>query len=699
MHLYRSAVWSAVLIGLSAPGYSVEYGNLDVVQNNNTNNNLDSDDPAVSVVVASGSSANFNFANANRGDIDMDFGTGNDPAFGAIITSVRENGRDNDDSGDSVGVRYVTPLSAIGGDTYFFIPLETAPFSEEWNIDTAAAFFPFREGWLAGHTAPSSGSNGGLQDLVTASPGITFGSTFVDNGGGDFTLDLTGMTSFGFPATSQDGVLLVTGQKNEDNYALSRDNEDGTFTVILKDNGDNDTGSERDPISFAYVAAGQAGANLVAAVGRVQNDGSSEVSGGNYTVTKLRGPIGAGGEEEVAGSITTGTLEVNAVIQVAAEMTDGSTDIIVSDATGIVVGQEVTGSGIQADTTVVAVDGTTVTLNVEAIATDVAAELTFTGTEADEDVVVVADATDLAVGQLVSGVGIPDGTSVVAIDGTSISLSQSVTEAGTDVELVFSTQGRWLLEIEGQDVSSGALILTPCTGGLKNLDNIVSYEWNGDLGVAGGWVVESRDIISTSVNPELEDGAVDDEDMFSFVFFTTNPLNPQPTVSIVSPSNLSSVELGSSVTVVADAVDTAPGVVTQVEFYVDGALVATDTSAPFEYTMPSYSSPQNFEVYAVASDDSGARVSSAISSFSLVPAGGSGGLFFDGLDDYIDLGNPAELNLSTFTLETRFQRSGEGIATTTGTEGVTAIPLVTKGRDEGDQSSSDINYFLGIRES
>ena len=59
------------------------------------------------------------------------------------------------------------------------------------------------------------------------------------------------------------------------------------------------------------------------------------------------------------------------------------------------------------------------------------------------------------------------------------------------------------------------------------------------------------------------------------------------------------------------------------------------------------------------------------------------------------------MGVTTFTIETWFRRDGAGVATATsgGSGGVTAIPLVTKGRSEDDGSNTDMNYFLGIRSS
>jgi len=55
------------------------------------------------------------------------------------------------------------------------------------------------------------------------------------------------------------------------------------------------------------------------------------------------------------------------------------------------------------------------------------------------------------------------------------------------------------------------------------------------------------------------------------------------------------------------------------------------------------------------------------------------------------------LGVTTFTLETWFNRTGTGVGTSTGSGGIAnAIPLVTKGRAEAEGSNVDMNYFLGI---
>ncbi|MEP7378988.1 MAG: LamG-like jellyroll fold domain-containing protein, partial [Chloroflexota bacterium] len=82
------------------------------------------------------------------------------------------------------------------------------------------------------------------------------------------------------------------------------------------------------------------------------------------------------------------------------------------------------------------------------------------------------------------------------------------------------------------------------------------------------------------------------------------------------------------------------------------------------------------------------------------PAAGSA-LDFDGTNDYVTFGPAADAGVSSFTIEAWFRRDGPGVAVATsgGSGGITAIPILTKGASEADGSNLDMNYFLGIRSS
>ena len=77
---------------------------------------------------------------------------------------------------------------------------------------------------------------------------------------------------------------------------------------------------------------------------------------------------------------------------------------------------------------------------------------------------------------------------------------------------------------------------------------------------------------------------------------------------------------------------------------------------------------------------------------------------FNGVHDYITFGAAPSLNTTSpastgFTLEAWIKIDGNGITTSTGTGGVTAIPIIAKGRSESDASGVNMNYFLGITSS
>ena len=79
------------------------------------------------------------------------------------------------------------------------------------------------------------------------------------------------------------------------------------------------------------------------------------------------------------------------------------------------------------------------------------------------------------------------------------------------------------------------------------------------------------------------------------------------------------------------------------------------------------------------------------------PAAAGTSLHFDGVDDHVTMGAAPGLGLAAFTVECWFRWDGEGAAASSGVGGVSAVPLVSKGRGESDGGTQDMNYFLGIR--
>jgi len=254
-------------------------GLIDVIQNDNSNEN-----ESVTLTVPNGAIL-FSFTKQNRGDYHLGFGTGDDLNNGVVIVSPRDRLRTNTTGGNLGGNR--------GGDSYATIsinrdiPARTqyaavhgSPSGDEMNLNLAAAFFPFDRGFIAGHATNGGINNGTLTEIV-ASPGIQLGSGFIDPAGtsGIYTLDLA---PNGFNA--DDGVLLVNHAKNEDNFALSRAEPDGTFTIYCKDNGNDAGGFENDPVAFVFLpfetpglVAGRVAENSGAAPSVLDGTGGFEV--------------------------------------------------------------------------------------------------------------------------------------------------------------------------------------------------------------------------------------------------------------------------------------------------------------------------------------------------------------------------------------------------------------------------------------
>jgi hypothetical protein len=117
-----------------------------------------------------------------------------------------------------------------------------------------------------------------------------------------------------------------------------------------------------------------------------------------------------------------------------------SSTITVASATWVNVGMTVSGTGVSG--TVTAVVGTTVTLSQQTTAAGTNAAVTFStsGTTAtfsnNSSTITVASASGIGVGMLVSGTGL--GGTVTAVAGTTVTLSQKTTSAGTNVAVTFA---------------------------------------------------------------------------------------------------------------------------------------------------------------------------------------------------------------------------------------------------------------------
>ncbi len=288
---------------------AAEFGTLKVTQLANNNNNLASATPGISLSLGPGNSSGGTFLNtANRGDYNMDFGRLSDTGSGVLLSSAAQLLRNDSAAGGPAPGDFnaTTSFGIDGANSKYWIAVHWAEVADnaEANIDVSYAYLPYDE--FPGGFAVNSVNNGELT-AFTGTEGLSLGTHLVDppETNGQYTLDLSPFA----PDASQDGILLVTGAKNEDNYALSRANADGTFTLFCHDSGVNGGSYENDGVGFSYLPASAVGTNRLTAIGRVNGDGSTDVAAGDFTVAK--GTTGRWYLQIPGHSAETGTLIVS----------------------------------------------------------------------------------------------------------------------------------------------------------------------------------------------------------------------------------------------------------------------------------------------------------------------------------------------------------------------------------------------------
>jgi len=277
----RTSALSMTAAGLFlAAGHAeaqVQHGLITVVENDGGNNESSVDESR-----APGGFGAWTVVGGNRGDIDVDFGFASDVASGALITTPAQDGR-SEPSVDADPYFYTTHASpgSLGSLDKWFIPIAQTRTGSEVNADVNVAYFPYADGWLAGYGWNDSDmddefdndTNGGVITDFVGNPGVTICNAFegctgngfeiLDSDSGDFALHIPGAD------VRRDGIALLIGAKNEDNYGLVSTQPSEAFdfagdlpaefdqrsTVFfrVKDNGDDGGGEEQDPFAFVWI--------------------------------------------------------------------------------------------------------------------------------------------------------------------------------------------------------------------------------------------------------------------------------------------------------------------------------------------------------------------------------------------------------------------------------------------------------------
>ncbi|NQW99417.1 metallophosphoesterase [bacterium] len=265
-------IWLPPADGIAATAF----GTVKVRQINGTNNTT-----GVALSLSPGASPEASVTGGNRGDYTLTFGNPSDPATGVLISCPAQNSRDDSAAGGpAAGPHQATTAVQVSG-SRFYLPVFRTPEGDEANLDSSFVFLP-HDTWLGGLAANQE--NDGAIVSLTGSSALALGTHFTDSTAteGEYRLSLTSLVT----NASQNGILLVCGAKNEDNFALSRADADGGFTIHCHDNGQNGADHENDGVAFAYLPVSAVGSNRLAALGRVNGDATTDVAAGAFAVTK-----------------------------------------------------------------------------------------------------------------------------------------------------------------------------------------------------------------------------------------------------------------------------------------------------------------------------------------------------------------------------------------------------------------------------
>ncbi len=300
------------------PPPSTQFGTLVVRQNDNLNT-------PTSITMSRGPGSTLRwepvtFA-SNRGDYGISFLNENDFTSGTLIATVSENGRDNSSVGDAFGTFYstVSVATATGTDppTAYFFAMARAAQGSEVNANISFGYFPYDK-WLGGTGWIGDRGNGLPLNRFNGSAGLGLSANLVDIGSGVTQLDLRTVDPTATPAN---GIVLVNHAKNEDNYASSVVQNDEitgepvNWRLHIRDNGANSPSlsrpdTEQDPVTFVYLPVNKVGTDGLLALGRVNNDATTDVAGGGFEIEK--GNVdGRWYLKITGGSPATGTLLVS----------------------------------------------------------------------------------------------------------------------------------------------------------------------------------------------------------------------------------------------------------------------------------------------------------------------------------------------------------------------------------------------------
>jgi hypothetical protein len=331
-------------------------------------------------------------------------------------------------NGDATIEPIVPEAPAGGGDFY-----------EGASVDQSKVYFTSPRKLAASDVDPSSGECSSTVKLPTeTSKGCDLylyeklpggGSEVVQVSAGEAApaLDFTADTAAGSPSLT--AVTTATGT--------------GTLSAA--------TGTGNLSAATGLATTFNAGSNFVAGV--TTSTGAYAI-GQTITTTPSRLPANTKITAVGAGTLTL-SANANSGGPAAVKTTSPTINGLVTSTGAFAVGQAISGTNVPTETTITAVGAGTLTLSANVTAPGTAVALT-----AGSKTVTAAIASTgaFAVGQAISGTGIPGGTTITAINGSTLTLSNLATANGPQSLAAGGAPLAVGQEVSGPGIPSGALI-------------------------------------------------------------------------------------------------------------------------------------------------------------------------------------------------------------------------------------------------
>jgi hypothetical protein len=207
-------------------------------------------------------------------------------------------------------------------------------------------------------------------------------------------------------------------------------------------------------------------------------DGGMQVQVDAYAGTDF---VNVANDSHVGTVIVSNSNQINIPVSTpfTANTVSGSASLTsASTTTGLAVGQPVAGPGLTPGSVITAISGSTLTLSQNATITQAGPSFTGNTSLNSSSLISTSPTTGLAVGQVISGPGVNLGTTVSAISGTTITLSQSAT--ATQAGASFSAQPTFY-------ALSGTLLTSSITGTTNSSTSVTSV--SSIVGLAAGQAI------------------------------------------------------------------------------------------------------------------------------------------------------------------------------------------------------------------